>query len=287
MARSSASRVSRDSRSAPSGMTAAIASRARSAAWRRGLAHLDHCRDQGRAGLAAQPGRFAFGGADCRGQRGKLRFCAADALVDGRQQCGEPVLLRIDALAARRDPFARFDRGLAHPRNLGPRRFGSSQAIGRRRSRLRPKPRPVPRALRPTMSRCPGEGPRSGSQALRPQYRPHPTAEPAPPARHAVRARAPIIAVARASPALASTANRSSSAARPISRSAIIRCDARSCSATRAVSVSSEVPAPASRDPSSPAASMPARPIPAEACSTSAVTAAACVSIPDRISSSA
>ena len=68
--------------------------------------------------------------------------------------------------------------------------------------------------------------------------------------------------------------------------SAIIRCEARSCSAIRAVSVSSESPAASSREPKASAESTPALPSPAVACSSKAATAAAWISMPPRISSS-
>ena len=96
-----------------------------------------------------------------------------------------------------------------------------------------------------------------------------------------------LIDAARLSPSSASAAKRWSSAANPPSIPAIIRCDAESCSATRAASPSSEPSAEASRDPNASAASIPVRPIPALAWATSAETACACKSIPPRISSSA
>ena len=90
---------------------------------------------------------------------------------------------------------------------------------------------------------------------------------------------------ARTSPFAASSAKRSSISAKPRSISAIMRCEDRSCSATRFDRLSIEVFARSILVARLSAACVPALPSPADACSTSAATAAACASMPERISS--
>ena len=230
---SSASRVCSLSSPALSGMTLAMASRARSAAWLAVSLDLDQRGDQRRAGFAGQAVGFVAGGSDGGAELGQPLFGLADAKIDRGHQRGKAILLRIDIGSAGFDPVGGLDRGVAHLIDMRPRRLGGGKQPGRAGLGFAKGRRHLALQGPGQADRRPREAAGCAVPARRcccPARQSRWTAIPVPTGGGAS---AVWTWLARSSPERARSRNRSSSAARPESRSAISRCEARSCSAIR------------------------------------------------------